>query len=273
MSQFEVIGLDSSVLDISSRVSIKNALQKYEPGFVINAAAYTAVDKAESDPGKAEQVNAIGAGYLAELTAGKNIPLIHISTDYVFDGKKDGSYLEEDATSPLGVYGRTKLQGEMLVMQFQPRVIILRTSWVFGVEGNNFPKTMIRLARERQELGVVADQAGCPTFADDIAKTIFGIIARYQASPGKFPWGLYHYASAHGCSWYEFACLILEIAHQRGVIAAIPTMKKLTTAQYPTPARRPQNSVLGCHKFCRIFPEMPLSDVESGINALLQGWH
>jgi dTDP-4-dehydrorhamnose reductase len=270
MSQFEVIGLDSSELDISNRKSIEAALQKYEPGFLINAAAYTAVDKAESDPERAEMVNAVGAGYLAELTASKGIPLIHISTDYVFDGLKAGAYLEEDTTSPLGVYGRTKLQGEQFVTRFQPQAIILRTSWVFAVEGNNFPKTMIRLAKERPELGVVADQVGCPTFADDIAKAIFGIVAKYQASPEEFPWGLYHYASGGLCTWYEFACRILEAAYQRGVIPAMPTMKKLTTAQYPTPARRPQNSVLCCDKFRRIFPELVLSDVESGIHAMLQ---
>jgi len=264
----DVIGLDSSVLDVTSPFAIKATIERLQPDFLINAAAYTAVDKAESDPDKAERVNAWAAGYLAEATAARKIPLIHISTDYVFDGAKTGPYEETDPVAPLGVYGRTKLQGERLVQQHQDKALIFRTSWVFGLEGNNFPKTMLRLAKERPELGVVADQRGCPTFADDIASSALAIISRYEKT-GTLPWGLYHYAGKDPCSWYEFAAFIFATAKARKVLKDTPVLKALTTLEYPTAARRPANSVLGCRKFSAQFPDVALSDWRAGIQKLL----
>jgi len=267
-SPFNVIGLDSSALDITSPSAIKTAIKRYQPDFLINAAAYTAVDKAESEPDKAERVNAWAAGYLAEATAAQKIPLIHISTDYVFDGTKIGPYVETDPVAPLGVYGRTKLHGEQLVQRYQDRALIFRTSWVFGIEGSNFPKTMLRLAKEHSELGVVADQRGCPTFADDIANTVLSVVDQYERA-GTLPWGLYHYAGKDSCSWHEFAAYIFESAKAHNVLRTPPPLKALMTSEYLTAARRPANSVLSCKKFSAQFPDRPLSDWREGIHKLL----
>jgi len=267
-SGFEVIGLDAARLDITCQDSIDNALRLYQPGLVVNAAAYTAVDKAESEESKARLVNATSVGYLASMTADRAIPLIHISTDYVFSGEKATPYTEEDATGPLGVYGQTKLEGEQLAMQYNKKTFILRTSWVFGREGNNFPKTMLRLARERDVLGVVADQIGCPTYADDIAKAIYGIAGAIQTTAEQ-NWGVYHYAGEMQCSWHGFASFIIRQAYNQRVIEKLPRLKELTTTEYPTAARRPGNSVLDCGKLHREFPQIALSDWKSGILAVL----
>lgn len=267
-SPFEVIGLDSSALDITDLSAINIAMDRFQPDLLINAAAYTAVDRAESEPDKAESVNAIAAGNLAKVAAFRKIPMIHISTDYVFDGSKAEPYIETDPVAPLGVYGRTKLQGEKLVQKHHNSSIILRTSWVFGVEGNNFPKTMLRLAKERPELGVVADQRGCPTFADDIAAAILAIASQYERT-GNLPWGIYHYVGKGACSWYEFATTIFEYAQAAGVISIVPKLKALATNEYPTAAKRPANSVLDCQKFCLEFPGIILADWREGVRQLL----
>jgi len=266
---FDVIGLGSSELNITRPDAIQKCLDEHRPDFLINAAAYTAVDKAESEPNLAEQVNAAAAGYLADAAAKRNIPFLHISTDYVFDGAKQQPYLETDAVAPLGVYGLTKLRGEQQVQQ-HPQHIILRTSWVFGLEGKNFPKTMLRLAREKKSpLGVVADQHGCPTFADDIAIAVLNIVLSYERS-GSLPWGLYHYAGWQACSWYDFAAFIFDCAQQQGVIESRPDLKPLTTAEYPTAAQRPANSVLDCRKFVNAFPDIALSNWQEGIRTLVR---
>ena len=215
---------------------------------VINAAAYTAVDKAESDAAAAFALNRDGAGALAAAAAAANCPIIHVSTDYVFDGNKSGAYLEQDATNPLGVYGRSKLEGEAAVATANARHVILRTAWIYGAHGHNFLKTMLRLARERPELRVVADQRGNPTFAPHLADAILAIAA--QIGNGR-PWGVYHATAAGETTWHGFAAAIVAAAKPLGV-PQIPILP-ITTADYPTPARRPANSCLDCGKLERVF--------------------
>jgi dTDP-4-dehydrorhamnose reductase len=269
---FDMTGLDSSELNITDPDAIKKCFDKHQPDFVVNAAAYTAVDKAEAEPEKAELVNAVAAGYLAEAAARRNIPLVHISTDYVFDGAKPEPYVETDVVEPLGIYGRTKLHGEQRVQQHNDKYIILRTSWVFGLEGKNFPKTMLRLVLEKKsQIGVVADQTGCPTFADDIARAILDIARQYERNR-ELPWGVYHYAGQQACTWYDFAACLFKKARERGVINIKPDLKPLKTAEYPTAARRPANSVLNCQKFCTEFPAIVLSDWQAGLDALVCGF-
>lgn len=266
---FDVVGLDSSELDITNPDAIKKLLVSFQPDFIVNAAAYTAVDKAESEPDKATLVNATAAGYLAEFSSLRKIPLLHISTDYVYDGARSGAYVETDLVQPLGVYGHSKLQGELLVQKHNDKYIILRTSWVFGLEGKNFPKTMLRLALEnKSQIGVVADQRGCPTFADDIAVAILELVSRYERT-GTLAWGVYHYAGQQSTSWHQFAAALFDRASQRGLIKNKPDLKPLKTAEYPTAARRPANSVLDCQKFTTTFPTIKLSDWQSGIEALI----
>jgi dTDP-4-dehydrorhamnose reductase len=266
---FEVVGLDSSELDITNRAAIKKSFDDFRPGFIVNAAAYTAVDKAETEQDKAELVNAVATGYLAELAALRKIPLLHVSTDYVYNGAKTEAYVETDRVQPLGVYGHSKLQGELLVQKHNARHIILRTSWVFGLEGKNFPKTMLRLAFENKtQIGVVADQMGCPTFADDIAKAALALVSEYEQT-GALAWGVYHYAGQQPCSWYDFAAAVFERASRRGLIKNKPDLKPLKTAEYPTAAQRPANSVLNCQKFSAAFPRVALSDWQKGIDALI----
>ena len=266
----EIIGLDSSQLNVADSDAIQACLDKFQPDFLINAAAYTAVDKAEAEPEQAERVNAAAPGYLAAATAQRNIPLLHISTDYVFNGSKTQAYLESDPVEPLGVYGHSKLRGEQLLQRYADKHIILRTSWVFGLEGKNFPKTMLRLAQEKKSpIGVVADQIGCPTFADDIARAVLDIASRYQRD-GSLPWGLYHYAGRQACSWYDFAAFLFAEAQQQGLMSSKPDLKPLKTSEYPTAARRPANSVLDCHKFAAAFPDIGLSNWQAGIETLVR---
>lgn len=264
----ELVGLGSKELDIGQEASVMEAITTLRPDFIINAAAYTAVDKAEREPELAERVNARGPLFLAKAAASKNIPLVHLSTDYVFDGRKHGAYLEADSVNPLGVYGRTKLAGERQIQQNHGKYIILRTSWVFGLEGGNFPKTILRLAQERSELGIVADQRGCPTFADDLARACFHLVGLY-AERGNLPWGTYHYAGASCCSWYEFAREVVECALLHGLISSPPLLKPLTTEEYPTLALRPANSVLDCSAWAVAFPRQGLSDWHRGLKSLI----
>ncbi len=268
------IGLDSSQLDITDMAAVGAAFAAYEPDFVVNAAAYTAVDKAESEPDKAAAVNATGPANLAAKAAQHGVPLLHISTDYVFDGQQPGAYDEASPVAPLGAYGRTKLDGEKAVTDAHEQNIILRTSWVFALEGGNFPKTMLRLAGEclsgeRDKIAVVADQMGCPSFADDIAAAILGIVRQFEQQ-GKLPWGIYHYCGAEACSWHAFAEHILQRAAELGVISSKPQVAAITTEDFPTPAPRPGNSVMSCTKFQQSFPGLPLSDWKAGVESLLK---
>lgn len=259
----------SAELDITDAAALEAAVHAEQPDLLINAAAYTAVDKAETDAARAFAVNAEAVGVMARICKACGIPLIHISTDYVFDGSKDEAYLESDPVGPLGVYGRSKLAGEEAIQASGARYIILRTSWVFGLEGHNFPKTILRLAGERPALGIVSDQRGCPTFADDLASAILDL-AVLHSDNGDLPWGLYHYAGATACSWYELASRLLEKACAAGLLARIPALKALATLEYPTPAARPMNSCLDCSRFKRAFPGILLSDWNKGLDILLE---
>jgi len=245
--------LDSHTLDICEPKAIAEAFKIYQPAALINAAAYTAVDKAESDAESAYAVNCSAVGNLADACAAADIPLLSVSTDYVFDGEKSDPYVESDATNPQGVYGASKLAGEDLLRQRWQKHLILRVSWVFGQFGGNFVKTMLRLASERDELGVVGDQFGGPTAARSIAESLLAvasnaILASNNKTATEFPWGTYHLPSTPYVSWHEFACTIFDRAHELKLIERKPTVNAITTADYPTPAQRPANSRMATEK-------------------------
>lgn len=242
------VGTDSKALDITDPDAVAAMVQPGVFDLVVNAAAYTAVDKAESEPEKAYAVNRDGPAFLAQACAKAGIPLIHISTDYVFDGNKQGPYVEDDPINPINVYGASKAAGEQAVRECWERHIILRTSWVYGMHGNNFVKTMLRLARERDELRVVADQWGCPTAARDIAETILSIVERQI---GDRQWGTCHYCGEGSTTWQGFAEAVIAVSLRHGG-RHIP-VRPITTADYPTPAKRPTNSVLDCAKIRTVF--------------------
>ncbi|KAB2919098.1 MAG: dTDP-4-dehydrorhamnose reductase [Hyphomicrobiaceae bacterium] len=239
-------------LDLCDKATIARAIGMTAPDIVVNAAAYTAVDKAEGDAAAAFAVNRDGAGALAAAARAHARPIIHVSTDYVFDGTKQGAYVEDDPVGPTGVYGRSKLEGEIAVAAANPQHVILRTAWVYSAHGHNFLKTIVRLARERPELRVVVDQRGNPTYAPHLADAILAIAAQLRAEPAAAKrWGIYHAAGTGDTSWYEFASAIIAAAGPLGV-PQVP-VKAISTSDYPTPARRPANSCLDCSKLARIF--------------------
>ena len=241
-------------LDMADPDSIVRMVASRPWAAVINSAAYTAVDKAESDIIAAWQVNTLGPAALAQATAASGIPLIHVSTDYVFDGSKDGFYREDDPIAPLGVYGASKQAGEQAVRTGNRRHVILRTAWVVSPHGSNFVKTMLRLAQTRPELGVVDDQLGCPTSATDIAGALLAITRRLIASP-EAPTGVYHFVNQGEATWCEFARAIFALAAERGHPA--PKVNAIATDDYPTPARRPANSRLDVAKLARDYAITP----------------
>jgi len=247
----EVACLGRPAFDLGSDdVRDFGALSAKRPDLVINAAAYTAVDKAETDRETAFAVNAHGPAGLAAFAAAQGIPMIHVSTDYVFDGSSARPYDEDDATAPLNVYGQSKLEGERAILRAQPRSIILRTSWLFSAYGANFVKTMLRLGRERDRLRIVADQTGCPTSAHELAQCIWQVAGRITDGEDGFDaWGVYHYAGAGATSWANFAGEIFASPHAG--LATVPEIGRVTTADYPTPAIRPRYSVLNCAKIER----------------------
>ena len=256
-------------LDLSNPAAIVELVASRPWAAVINCAAYTAVDRAESDVVTAWQINALAPAAFAEATAKAGIPLIQVSTDYVFDGDKPSPYVESDPVAPLGVYGASKLAGEQAVRTGNPRHVILRTAWVVSPHGANFIKTMLRLAETRPELRVVADQRGCPTSAADIAATLLTITQRLIASPDA-PTGAYHFVNGGEATWCEFARVIFEMSAARGYPA--PTVEAIGTVDYPTPARRPANSRLDVSKLGRdygITPRPWRAAVEEIIEALL----
>ena len=263
----EVLAWDVAELDISDAAAVDVALAASGADVLINAAAYTAVDKAEQDPALAFAVNRDGPAHLAAACQRLQIPLLHISTDYVYDGNKAGPWLESDVPAPLGVYGASKLAGDEAVCQILPRHLVLRVSWVFGVHGHNFVKTMLRLAREREELRVVADQQGCPTFAGDIADVLLELAGRSAEIDARDAWGIYHYGGAPLTSWHGFASAIVAGARARETLP-VQRVTAIATADYPTPARRPLNSVLDCSKLADRFGIRP-RPWQAGLDALL----
>lgn len=213
----------------------------------INCTAYTAVDKAEADQEKAFLINGDAVGNLAAICKANNTQLIHVSTDYVFDGKNDKAYTEEDKVNTINVYGASKLQGEQLALQNDPSVIIIRTSWVYSSFGNNFVKTMIRLMKEKESINVVNDQQGCPTYAADLAKAIMRIVEQIQNPKAKIQNRIFNYSNEGVISWYEFAVAIKELTNSSCIVHPIPT------SGYPTPAMRPEYSVLDTTKIKTTF--------------------
>jgi dTDP-4-dehydrorhamnose reductase len=254
------VGLGHGDLDVTDRDAVRRVIDRYRPVLIVNAAAYTAVDRAESEPEAAFAVNADGPAHLAEAAAAAGIALVHLSTDYVFDGAQAGAYREDDPVRPLNVYGGSKAAGERAIRERLERHVILRTSWVFGTHGTNFVQTMLRLGRERDRLLVVADQRGCPTGAADIADAILGIAHQLLVEGRDSVWGTYHFAGQGSTTWYDFAEAIFERAAP--FWGRRPEVAPITTADYPTPARRPAASVLDCTRFERIFalPRRPWSE-------------
>jgi len=225
-------------LDIADPAAVAAALAETDPQLVVNAAAYTAVDKAESESEAAHRGNAEGPGTLARACAQAGIRLVHISTDFVFDGASSLPYKPDAATAPLGEYGRSKLAGELAVRSALPEALLLRTGWVYSSFGGNFVKTMLRLMREREELAVVADQVGTPTWAQGLARAVWAVAARPALC------GIYHWSDAGVCSWYDFAVAIGEEALVLGLLERPVKVRPIAATQYPTPARRPAYSVL-----------------------------
>lgn len=225
-------------LDIADATAVVACLAAVAPQLVVNAAAYTAVDKAESEPAAARRGNAEGPETLAQACAQRGVRLIHISTDFVFDGTSSQPYRPEAATAPLGEYGRSKRAGEVAVLRAQPEALILRTGWVYSSFGSNFVKTMLRLMGEREELAVVTDQVGTPTWAHGLAGAVWAAAARPQLH------GIYHWSDAGVCSWYDFAVAICEEALTLGLLSRPVTIRPIPATAYPTPAQRPAYSVL-----------------------------
>ena len=237
-SQVNCVGLDRVALDIGDPIAIDKLLREVQPQLLINAAAYTAVDKAESEPELAWKVNAQGPGHLASACAARGVRMIHVSTDFVFNGEATRPYLPDAPTSPVSEYGRGKLAGEQAVQLALPGALIVRTSWVYSRFGANFVKTMLRLMSEREELGVVCDQVGTPTWARGLAQALWAAAQRPQLQ------GIYHWSDAGQCSWYDFAQAIYEEGRAAGLLSKDVEIKPIPGTSYPTPAHRPAYSVL-----------------------------
>lgn len=263
MSEVSFLALSREELDITNSKQVDKTVNEYKPSIIINAAAYTAVDKAESEPELAHKINFLGAKNLAKAAKQVNAAIIHISTDYVFAGDKLGLYKEVDQVNPQNVYGQTKLAGEQAVIQECSAHIILRTAWVFSEFGNNFVKTMLRLAQTRYTLDIVDDQLGGPTYAGDIASAIIKIAQHIELGCTKF--GVYNYSGYPHVSWQEFARQIFVSALAHNLITAPIVVNGITTAEYPTPAKRPANSKLNCKKIATEFNIVP-SDWQEALN-------
>jgi dTDP-4-dehydrorhamnose reductase len=245
--EIDFVFCDLSTLDITNVNQIKETFKKFKPNYCINASAYTAVDKAESEPEKAFSINVTGAKNLAEACKENNTILLHISTDFVFDGNKKVPYSEEDVPKPTGVYGQTKLDGEKAIQKTFDNYFIIRTSWVYSQFANNFMKTMLRLGLERDSLSVVNDQIGTPTNAVDLAEVLVKVIKTYNSQLTTHNFGIYNFSNEGQCSWYDFAKKIFEINDIEIDLKPIPT------SSYPTPAKRPAFSVLNKTKIKNLF--------------------
>lgn len=255
----ELIACDHHQLDLSDPKTLVDTVRKIAPTVIVNAAAYTSVDKAETEPELANAVNAIAPGILAEEANKLGALLIHYSTDYVFDGTKSAPYVEDDTSSPLSAYGRSKLGGEQAIIATDCRHLIFRTSWVFGLHGTNFMKTMLRLGRERDELRVIGDQFGAPTWTRHLADVTALVVARREA-----PSGLYHLNASGETSWHGYAEAIFSEAINAGLIEKAPSVRRITSADFPLPAARPANSRLDCSRFRRDFG-LELPDWRTGL--------
>ena len=241
----ELIVLGRDQLDLANAEQIRQQVRAHRPSLIINAAAHTAVDQAESEPDAAFAINAIAPGILAEKAKPLGIPLIHYSTDYVFDGSKPAPYTEADTPNPLGVYGQSKLAGEQAIAAVGGQYLVLRTSWVYSNHGKNFLLTMQRLLQEKPQMRIVADQIGAPTWAGSIANSTLALIERWQAGTAG-EWGVYHLTAQGETSWFGFAEAIGEHLRKQGKACA--ELEAIPSSAYPTPAQRPLNSRLDCSR-------------------------
>ena len=267
----EVVSLARPDIDFAVPESLRMLVRSYRPTVIVNAVAYTAVDQAEMDVERATAVNSIAPGELATEAAAIGAVLVHFSTDYVFDGSKASPYVETDETAPLSVYGRSKRDGELAVQQRCDRHLILRTSWVFGVHGQNFIKTILRLARDRSDLRVVADQFGAPTSAALLAQVTSKVLLQMRGQSATDPrWGLYHLVAGGETNWYGLACYVIARARAMGhpLQASPETVEPIKTVDFPRPARRPLNSRLATTKLQERFA-ITLPDWTTGVNAFL----
>lgn len=260
-------GLDYIATDQEIDITNVDELQRFAQSkpitWIVNCAAYTAVDKAEDEPELAFKINAEGPENIAEIAKQKSAKLIHISTDYVFDGTKEDAYTETDPPNPLGVYGASKLLGESNIKKIFNEYFILRTAWLYGKHGNNFVYTMMRLFKERDEIRVVGDQFGAPTYAPDLAQAIIKIIQINSET-----YGIYHFTSEGKTTWYDFACQIYNTSKQQGILTKDTALLKITTDQYPTKAKRPQNSYLSKEKIQKVF-NVDVQPWQHGLNDFL----
>lgn len=267
----EVIALDRGTCNLADAEGLRELVRRIAPDVIVNPAAYTAVDRAESDQDNAFAINARAPGILGEEAARLGALVVHFSTDYVFDGAKAEAYREDDAPAPQSVYGKSKLAGERALAEANPRHLILRTSWVVGAHGGNFAKTMLRLAAEREQLSVVADQFGAPTPAALLADLTAHLLRQYQRDGAcDFPYGTYHVAAAGETNWYDYARFVIAYAQADGkqLKVAPEQVTPLRTEQYPTPARRPANSRLDTSRFRETFG-LRLPPWEEGLRQVL----
>ena len=263
----EALALEPPEFDLTDAAQVGAVFDRFRPEAVVNCAAYTAVDKAEEQRALAFAVNATGPRLLGEAAARAGIPVVHYSTDYVFDGAKDAPYAETDAPNPVGAYGASKLAGELLLHLAQPRTVTLRTAWVCSPFGGNFVKTMLRFGKDRPEMRVVADQHGAPTFAADLADAAVTLLLRLAIAPAGDPvFSVTHLTGAPYTTWHGFAQAIFAAAARRGQPA--PKLTAIGTAEYPTPARRPANSRLDCSRAATVLG-IPPRDWREGLERCL----
>ncbi|SON51027.1 dTDP-4-dehydrorhamnose reductase subunit, NAD(P)-binding, of dTDP-L-rhamnose synthase [Vibrio tapetis subsp. tapetis] len=262
----EILAVDRAELDITDSTAVNHTVEKFQPHIIINAAAHTAVDKAETEVDLSYAINRDGPMYLAKAAHSARAALLHISTDYVFAGDKQGLYLETDTPDPQGIYGESKLAGEIAVAENCSKHIILRTAWVFGEQGSNFVRTMLRLGKDRDSLGVVSDQFGGPTYARDVAAALITIAEKIHKNE-QVEFGLYHYSGFPHVSWHQFAQKIFEQAHQQSILARKPVINAIGTEDYPTPAKRPENSKLCTDKIEQNFA-IEASDWQAALKQL-----
>lgn len=258
----KIFALNKSQLDITNLNSVKEILKKIKPNIVFNCSAFTAVDLAETEQNLCFQINYKGAENLATVTAELKATLIHISTDYVFDGNKNSPYFEDDLPNPLNIYGKSKLLGEKAIQEINPKHIIVRTSWVFAENYNNFVNTMLKLS-SKNELKIVSDQIGSPTFAPDIANVLIAI-AKINSN-----FGLYHFSGLPFVSWFDFANEIFNLAKEKNIIQKSPKLIAIPTSEYPTPAKRPLYSMLDCSKIAKTFTINP-SNWQQALNLIIK---
>lgn len=267
----DVVALDHRRCDLSQPELLPSLIRNIKPDIIVNAAAYTAVDNAEQEEKLATTINGTAVGVLAEESRKASILLVHYSTDYVFDGVKETPYTEEDAPYPINAYGRSKLAGDAALHQAGGAYVILRTSWVYAGRGRNFVRTILRLAGERDELRIVDDQIGTPTWAHDIADTTAQIIRtiRHEQAESRFASGTFNLTASGATSWYGFAAAILDDAKRYGLLQHVPHLKPIPSGEYPTPAARPKNSRLAGERLSKRFG-IALPDWKHGLSLCIE---